>query len=114
MTELAHFTAIDRTTLTRIADSLVQAGLAKRSSDAKDRRHVRLELTSEGVRRYRKAILVLFEMNDRLLEGVSRVSARAAVRVLQDIVCNLARNEAARNSILYYSREAPKTGAGRG
>jgi len=106
MTELAHFTAIDRTTLTRVADHLVASAFVERKSDARDRRQVRLELTAQGAQIHRRALMVLFDFNGRLLDGVPDERARAAARVLQDIVRNLAPNQSARDSIIFYSREA--------
>jgi DNA-binding MarR family transcriptional regulator len=44
MTELSNFTAMQRTTLTRIADQLVAAGWVARSGESRDRRHVVLDL----------------------------------------------------------------------
>jgi DNA-binding MarR family transcriptional regulator len=112
MTELALFTAIDRTTLTRIADQLVAGGLADRRSHAQDRRQVRLELTAGGVQVYRKALYQVFDLNSRLLDAVPDDQGRAAAHVLQAIVRNLAPSQAACDSIIFYSREALKTPGG--
>jgi DNA-binding MarR family transcriptional regulator len=106
MTELANFTAIDRTTLTRIADHLVASGYVERSADAKDRRQVRLALTPAGREIHRKALLVVFDLNGRLLETVSDADSRTAARVLQGVVRALAPNVTAEKSIIHYSREA--------
>lgn len=106
MTELANFTAIDRTTLTRIADHLVAKGQVERSADAKDRRQVRLTITPEGRLVHGKALLVVFDLNGRLLEAVPDQDRRTAARVLREIVRALAPNAAAQKSIIYYSREA--------
>jgi DNA-binding MarR family transcriptional regulator len=111
MTELANFTAIDRTTLTRIADHLVASGHVERRSDAKDRRQVRLEMTPDGAQVHRRALYLVFDLNGRLLEGVSGEEARIAARVMQKIVRNLAPSASARDSIIYYKREAPRNGA---
>lgn len=106
MTELALFTAIDRTTLTRIADQLVTNGFVERRSHAGDRRQVRLELTSVGVQVYRKGLQQVFDLNSRLLEEVGEARGRAAARVLQAIVRNLAPSPTACDSIIFFSREA--------
>ena len=112
MTELALFTAIDRTTLTRIADQLVGSGFVERRSHAQDRRQVRLELTAAGVQVHRKALQQVFELNSRLLGAAPEAQARAAARVLQAIVRNLAPSQTACDSIIFYSREALKTPSG--
>lgn len=106
MTELANFTAIDRTTLTRIADQLVATGYVERKGHAQDRRQVRLELTPAGVQIHRRALFLVFELNSRLLGGVPETRGRAAARVLQAIVRNLAPSQTACDSIIFYSREA--------
>src|SRR5678815_30765 len=56
MNELAEFTTIDRTTLTRTADQLIDAGLVSRGGLAGDRRIVRLAMTPEGERLFNKAL----------------------------------------------------------
>lgn len=50
MTELAVACAIDRTSLTRTVDNLVQRGLAERSTPPRDRRTVLVEASPEGKR----------------------------------------------------------------
>ena len=106
MTELANFTSIDRTTLTRIADHLVASGLAERGTEARDRRQVRLGMTAAGRKLYRKAVLVVLDLNGRLMAGVPEGEGRAAARVLREIVQALAPNETALKSIIHYSRDA--------
>src|SRR5271154_3734416 len=48
MSELAEYSAVDRTTLTRTVDQLVDAGLVERATPREDRRQVVLTLTGEG------------------------------------------------------------------
>jgi DNA-binding MarR family transcriptional regulator len=110
MTELANFTAMQRTTLTRIADHLVASGWVERRGEARDRRQVLLELTEAGRKTYHRAVSIVFELNSRLLASVPEADARAAARVLVRVVENLAPNPAARDSIIYFSREALGTG----
>lgn len=106
MSELALFTAIDRTTLTRIADQLVASGFVERRSHAQDRRQVRLELTDVGAQAHRRGLQRVFDLNSRLMGGVTQAQGRAAARVLQAIVRNLAPSRTACDSIIFYSREA--------
>jgi DNA-binding MarR family transcriptional regulator len=84
----------------------VASGLAQRIADAKDRRQVKLTLTEAGVKVHRKALLVVFDLNGRLLEAVPEDQRRAAARVLQAIVRTLAPNQTSQKSIIHYSREA--------
>lgn len=106
MTEMSHFTAIDRTTLTRIADQLVVNTLVERQSSAKDRRQVLLALTDEGRETYRNALGVVFDHNRLILSGIPDEAHRAAARTLKKVVENLAPDTLARDSIIHFSREA--------
>ena len=71
MNELAEFTTIDRTTLTRTADQLIEAGLVSRGGLPGDRRIVRLELTEKGGAAFEQALVEMRRFNSEALEGVS-------------------------------------------
>jgi len=105
MTELANFTAMQRTTLTRIADQLVAAGLVERSAEARDRRHVVLHLTNKGHETHGLAMKVVLTLNQRLLIDVPEAQRRSAARVLMQVVENLAPNQLARDGIIHFSRK---------
>jgi DNA-binding MarR family transcriptional regulator len=105
MGELANFTAIDRTTLTRTADHLVVEGyVARHHDDPRDRRHVRLELTEPGVAAYRRGLSVVLRSNADLMRDIADADTRTAARVLQVMVSNLAPNATARDSIVLFQR----------
>jgi MarR family transcriptional regulator for hemolysin len=110
MTELSHFTAIDRTTLTRVADQLVATGQVERRTTVKDRRQVLLDLTAQGRQAYLKALSLVFEFNRRILEGIPEEAHRATARTLKQVVENLAPDPTARDSIIQFSR-GPRTEA---
>lgn len=105
MTELSNFTAMQRTTLTRIADQLVAGGLVERNAEARDRRHVVLDLTDHGHSTYAKALAVVLNLNQRLMDSVPEKERRSAARVLMQIVNNLAPNRLARDGIIHFSRD---------
>lgn len=105
MTELASFTAMQRTTLTRIADQLVAAGFVERSAEPHDRRHVVLGLTDAGRKIHARAMNVVLNLNQRLLDTVPESQRRMAARVLMQVVDNLAPNRLARDGIIHFSRE---------
>jgi DNA-binding MarR family transcriptional regulator len=105
MTELANFTAMQRTTLTRIADQLVAAGLVERAAEARDRRHVVLHLTEKGHETHGRAMKVVLNLNQRLLSDVPENERRSAARVLMQVVDNLAPNQLARDGIIHFSRK---------
>jgi DNA-binding MarR family transcriptional regulator len=105
MTELSHFTAVDRTTLTRIADQLVAHGQAERKTTAKDRRQVLLELTKPGREVYVAALGLVFDFNRRIMDGIPERAHRSTARTLKQMVGNLAPDALARDAITRFSRE---------
>ena len=105
MTELANFTAMQRTTLTRVADQLVAAGLIVRSAEARDRRHVVLDLTDQGRKTHGAAMALVLNLNRKLMDSVPEHERRSAARVLMQVVDNLAPNPLARDGIIHFSRE---------
>ena len=105
MTEVAKFTGVDRTTLTRVADQLVAAGWAERLSDAKDRRQVLLQFTEKGREVFAAAVKILLDVNAHLVAGVPEEARRGAAKVLMQVVENLAPSPLVRNGIIHFSRE---------
>lgn len=105
MTEIANFTGMDRTTLTRIADQLVTAGWAERMSEAKDRRQVLLRLTDAGHETAAKAVKILVDVNAQFLKSLPDVDLRATARVLVEVVDNFAPSPLVRDGIIHFDRE---------
>lgn len=89
MKDLAGFTAIDRTTLTRSVDQMVEQGLVLRATPPGDRRKVVLTLTEDGERFFQAALEVLNEFNRKALEGVPEDRQLVVLDVLGRIVRNL-------------------------
>lgn len=81
MNELADVTTVDRTTLTRALDRMVETGLVARRGDAQDRRSVRLSLTSAGSEAFRRVLPLVVEQNERAMHGFS-VAEHAQFRAL--------------------------------
>ena len=107
MNEIAAFSAVERTTLTRISDQLVAAAHVERKENPKDRRHVVLALTDSGKQAYEAALIVVLNFNSRLVKGVPEKASRAAARVLKTVIANVAPTPAARDSIIHFSRDVP-------
>jgi DNA-binding MarR family transcriptional regulator len=89
MKELARFTFIDRTTLTRMIDQLVAAGRVTRVHAERDRRQVVLGLTPEGVQVGLEAVARLMATNREAAAGVSPAGIEAAIGVLEAVLANL-------------------------
>ena len=93
MNELAEFTTIDRTTLTRTADQLIEAGLVSRGGLPGDRRIVRLAMTPEGERLFNKALQSMRAFNTRALEGVSAEDQDHLRATLRAVLANITGSE---------------------
>jgi DNA-binding MarR family transcriptional regulator len=109
MSELADVTTIDRTTLTRTLDRMVETGLVARRADARDRRSVRLSLTVAGKDAFRRVLPLVLEQNERALNGFS-AAERAQFRAqLHRMVRNLDPDYDHRNATWLAGRVAAVT-----
>jgi DNA-binding MarR family transcriptional regulator len=104
MTELAEFSCVDRTTMTRTVDHLVAGGLVERFTPPRDRRHVLMSLTAAGREVYRQARSVIVAANKELLAGAPEDGRRAMIRVQRRIIANLIGDEAAVDRIVNFRR----------
>ena len=102
MSDLAHFSAADRTTLTRMVDQLVADGLVERWSSPKDRRRVNLSLTDRGEAVYIQAAAVLVKGNEAALASLDDQVVRAATRLLREILENLVEDPTAAAKLAAY------------
>jgi DNA-binding MarR family transcriptional regulator len=100
MSELADFSAIDRTTLTRTVDQLVEGGLVERATPREDRRQVVLTLTEAGHETCRRSMQAIFDVNRDLASDMSDEDRRAAVRMLQALVGRLVPDPTLRERVL--------------
>jgi DNA-binding MarR family transcriptional regulator len=89
MNELAEFTTIDRTTLTRTADQLIKAGLVSRTGLAGDRRIVRLEMTPSGEATFDAALAEMHRFNRQALEGISVHDQDQLRKTLRAVIANI-------------------------
>jgi len=89
MSELAEFTAVDRTTLTRTVDQLVDGGLVRRTTPREDRRQVVLTLTEQGRRACRRSLRAIFGVNRHILDGLAEGDRRQVARALEAVLGRL-------------------------
>jgi DNA-binding MarR family transcriptional regulator len=89
MSELAQLSAVDRTTLTRTVDQLVDDGLVERFTSSSDRRLTLLRLTEAGAATFAKAIPLNGEHLERMLQGVPLEQRIIALRVFQKVLDNM-------------------------
>jgi MarR family transcriptional regulator, lower aerobic nicotinate degradation pathway regulator len=100
MSEVADFSAVDRTTLTRTIDPLVAGGLVQRTTPPEDRRQVVLTLTEAGHDACRRSLRAIFRLNRELLAGVAEAEQRAVARALEAFVACLVADETLRARVL--------------
>ncbi len=98
MTQLADFTTIDRTTLTRTLDQMVRDRLVERCVDTRDRRSIRIHLTPKGARVFDRILPLVIEENDYSTRGISPDAFAEFRRTLGRIVTNLDPDHEARSS----------------
>jgi MarR family transcriptional regulator, lower aerobic nicotinate degradation pathway regulator len=89
MSELADFSAVDRTTLTRTVDQLVDAGLVERTTPREDRRQVVLTVTDQGRRICRRSLKAIHNVSRELLSALAEQDQRVVARSLEAILGRL-------------------------
>ena len=105
MSELARYSTIDRTTLTRSVDQLVDEGLVLRATPAKDRRQVNLTLTEQGEGVYQSAVALLMAFNRQALEGVPQETRRDLTRALRRMIRNIVPDPAWAEDLITFGPE---------
>jgi DNA-binding MarR family transcriptional regulator len=94
MSELADFSAVDRTTMTRTVDQLVAAGLVERATPAHDRRQVILTLTGDGNDLCERATDVVDAFNETLVRDIEDGLMRKATSALETLLGATVHDEA--------------------
>ncbi len=89
MSQLADYSAVDRTTMTRTVDQLVESGWVERATPREDRRQVLLTVTQAGREVCEAARKAIFALGGRLLYGLEDESQRATARAFETILANL-------------------------
>lgn len=87
--ELAASTVRDRTTVTRLLDSMADKGLVRRETDPDDRRGVLIWLTSEGAALKGRLIPVAQGLLARATRGISETELEDCRRTLGKFQANL-------------------------
>ncbi len=99
MNQMADFTTVDRTTLTRTLDQMEKSGLIERRSDQLDRRSVRLRLTRRGNETFNVIWPAVAEQSERSFKGVSGLELSGLLTVLHRMIRNLDPDYDSRNAI---------------
>lgn len=105
MSELADFSAVDRTTMTRTVDQLVAGGLVIRETPPEDRRQVLLHVTPEGRATNLQALRAVYRLNRHALDGIDEEDQRRFARLQQAMLGNLVGDDALLRRLLHHTRD---------
>jgi DNA-binding MarR family transcriptional regulator len=107
MSQLARYSTVERTTLTRAVDQLVGRGLVARWTPEQDRRQVNLSLTDQGEATYGVAVQILKDRNQWILQDVDPKRLRDATRVVQTALRRLIDDDALALDLISFGRTVP-------
>ncbi len=108
MSALARYSTVERTTLTRAVDQLVERGLVSRCTPEQDRRQVNLSLSDLGEATYREAVKILKERNRWILQDVDPERLRDATRVVQIALRRLVADDDLALDLISFGRTIPE------
>ncbi len=106
MADLANLSAVDRTTLTRTVDQMVQMGLAERETSPDDRRRVILRLTEHGKDLIDRAREISRSHNEGVLDGLDPTCGEGAVRLLQHVLAGMIDDDHVAWGVLTFTPQA--------
>lgn len=92
---LAEAVQVEASSLVRLVDQLVDAGLVERAEDENDRRARTLKLTAEGRKRADQLENALLPFRRNLFRGLPAADIDACIRVLDSLCGAVARHEKA-------------------
>jgi DNA-binding MarR family transcriptional regulator len=87
--ELAEYSVIPHSTLSRLLDRMARNGLVKRTSAAHDLRAVALSLTAAGRKRYERILPLALALNAELMRGFTPDERRTLAALLGRMRDNL-------------------------
>lgn len=86
MNELARYTTIERTTLTRSLDQMVAQGLVERETPAADRRQVLVTLSEKGREEYRRGYDLISGWNRKAIAGMAAAKQQQLLDLLKELL----------------------------
>ena len=91
--ELAVYTVVEQSTLSRALDQLSNDGLIRRESDAADSRAVRVFITDTGRAAFETLWPHMADANARMFRGIDQNECNAFVGTLQKMLTNIRKHE---------------------
>jgi DNA-binding MarR family transcriptional regulator len=105
MSELADYSVVERTTMTRIVDQLVAEALAERSSTTADRRKVLLRLTPAGRDLYNRAVEVIVQLNREMVAGIPESAQDVVIRAEETMLRNMVLDPGLADRLMQFRRD---------
>jgi len=91
--ELAVYSVVEQSTLSRALDQLATEGLIRRETDASDSRAARIFITSAGRVAFETLWPCMSEAHARMFRGIPAEERRAFVGTLQKMLNNIRKHE---------------------
>lgn len=91
--ELAVYTVVEQSTLSRALDQMQEGGLIRRETDAADSRAVRIYITETGRAAFEELWPHMAEAQARMFRGIPDDERRAFVATLQKMLVNIRKHE---------------------
>jgi len=86
-TDLAFFLERSQNAISMLVDRMVKAGLVRKTRDKRDRRVVRVTLTSKGANAVELAIPAQWNLTQKILSRLSQKDKRALASMLETVKC---------------------------
>lgn len=91
--ELAVYSVVEQSTLSRALDQLATDGLIRRETDASDSRATRVYITDGGRAHFETLWPRMAEAQERMFRGIGAEERRAFVGTLQKMLTNIRKHE---------------------
>jgi len=91
--QLAVYSVVEQSTLSRALDSLEAEGLVRRSPDAEDSRSTRVNITDAGRAAFDKLWPTMRHSYNEMFNGIGIEEQRAFVATLQKILANVRKHD---------------------
>lgn len=87
--DLAFITHRDKTSLTRIITNMEKKGLLKRVQCEHDNRRNKIFITAKGSNQFNKGLPLVFNIADKMQEGLTPDEIKSSIEVLKKVSKNL-------------------------
>ncbi len=86
LNDLAELLELDKSTLSRTINNLVQSGLVSREIDSKDRRYITIQLTAKGLQSFKEIEEGMGAYFDQIYQSIPEAKRAQVIESLQLLV----------------------------